>query len=258
MAPQICLSRHFSSQTTRGCISSTMDFISAAAEMGWENLDPLKWGMGITPETPTPFLIPTPKSTKPFHSFHPPGSPHPCLSSSSIGSLGSGHPRVGLTQGPPWGAALPSPRPGFSSSPQSSASSGAEAATAGNASGGRGLLRLGPPRQGGNQRGWAGGHKKALPLPGEFSEWGPSGRAGGPSLGTGTSGITAGMSRGGICCPLSPGESQPEATKSSQLCLPVSLSYHGVLFKGREEGGCHASSCMKFAVTWGGSTTGTS
>lgn len=172
--------------------------------------------------------------------------------------FGIRHPRVGLTQGPPWGAALPSPRPGFSSSPQSSASSGAEAATAGNASGGRGLLRLGPPRQGGNQRGWAGGHKKALPLPGEFSEWGPSGRAGGPSLGTGTSGITAGMSRGGICCPLSPGESQPEATKSSQLCLPVSLSYHGVLFKGREEGGCHASSCMKFAVTWGGSTTGTS
>lgn len=114
--------------------------------------------------------------------------------------------------GTPMGAALPGPGPGFSSSPWS----GAGAATAGNANGGRGLLRLGPPGRGETGMGGEEGRdRKALPLPGEFAGWGPSGTAGGPSLGTGTSGITAGMSRGGVRCLLSPRESHAEATKSS-------------------------------------------
>lgn len=200
-------------------------------------------GHGSTPKTPTPFpYTKTPEAFSPFPDPpHPSGSALPCLCSSSIGSLEAGHPRERLARGPPWGAALPGPGPGFSSSPWS----GAGAATAGNASGGRGLLRLGPPGRGETGMGGEGGRdRKALPLPGEFAGWGPSGTAGGPSLGTGASGITAGMSRGGVRCPLSPRESHAEATKSSQPSLPVSLSYHGVLSMGGEEGECHNSLCQ--------------
>lgn len=112
-------------------------------------------GHGSTPKTPTPFpYTKTPEAFSPFPDPpHPSGSALPCLCSSSIGSLGAGHPRERLARGPPWGAALPGPGPGFSSSPWS----GAGAATAGNASGGRGLLRLGPPGRGETGMGGGGG-----------------------------------------------------------------------------------------------------
>lgn len=55
-APKICISRHFSSQAARRCIRS-------ALEMGWNELDPLRWGVGSTPKTPTPFPFPTPNPT---------------------------------------------------------------------------------------------------------------------------------------------------------------------------------------------------
>lgn len=86
---------------------------------------------------------------------------------------------MGLAQGPPWGAALPSPRPGFSSSPQSSAGSGAEAATAGNVSGDRGLLRLGPPDEGKSEGMGRWAQKGSTPARGIFrmgplrQGWGP-------------------------------------------------------------------------------------
>lgn len=58
MAPQICLSRRFFFRAARGCISSV-------AEMGWEELDPLKWGTGA-PQKHLP-RFPTPKPPRPSH-----------------------------------------------------------------------------------------------------------------------------------------------------------------------------------------------
>lgn len=63
-ALQICISRHFSSQAARRGIGS-------ALEMGWNELDPLRWGVGSTPKPPTPFPFPTPNPA----SLPPPSQP---------------------------------------------------------------------------------------------------------------------------------------------------------------------------------------
>lgn len=148
--------------------------------------------MGHREHPKNTYLVSVP-CTKTQQAFSPlPTPPHP---HGSPPSACAPAPRALWEQDTPTGCSSARPRARILLQPRGDAGSGAGAATAGNAGGGRSLLRLGLPDRG---EVGEGEERKALPLPGEFSGWGPSERAGGPSLGTGASGITAGMPRRGV------------------------------------------------------------